>query len=215
MNTLPQDTKFFYLVRHGESEANVSDVWLDNSASLTEGGRQQAELVKKRLEDIPIDHIISSPTKRARETAEIINIFFSTDIEFSELFVEKSRPSETNGMKKNGPEWNTIMQTTLEHAEDPTWHFSDEENYIEMIERGKKALKYLRDMPHQHTLVVTHGLFLRTLFALLTFKNLWATTPIFLYDRMALQNTGVTIFAYLPGGGWLVLSWNDYAHLPA
>jgi probable phosphoglycerate mutase len=65
-----------YFVRHGESQANVDQVFagIKRPAPLTRIGRQQARLAGQGILDmkIGIDQIVSSPLARARETAEII-----------------------------------------------------------------------------------------------------------------------------------------------
>ena len=63
-----------YLVRHGETEWNkLKKIQGKQDISLNDTGREQAYITKQELEDIPIDLIIASPLKRAKETAEIIN----------------------------------------------------------------------------------------------------------------------------------------------
>lgn len=61
------------LVRHGETEWNKKR-WVQGSTDieLSDVGRSQARKLAQALKNIPIDHIYSSPQKRARETAEII-----------------------------------------------------------------------------------------------------------------------------------------------
>lgn len=56
-----------YLVRHGEKEAEPGD------PGLTIEGRKQAHLAALYLAKQNIGYIFSSPAKRAKETAEIIN----------------------------------------------------------------------------------------------------------------------------------------------
>ena len=56
-----------YIIRHGESQGNVGhDV---ENPELTELGRKQAELLALRLRNIRFDAILSSPLKRAVQTA--------------------------------------------------------------------------------------------------------------------------------------------------
>ena len=44
-----------YLIRHGQSEGNVKDLWYGRSdLPLTELGRQQAAQVGQKLRDIPL-----------------------------------------------------------------------------------------------------------------------------------------------------------------
>lgn len=63
-----------YLVRHGESIGNVNGIHQGqkNDFPLSESGKRQAELLKKRFENIKIDAIYSSDLKRAKETAEFL-----------------------------------------------------------------------------------------------------------------------------------------------
>lgn len=63
------------LVRHGESELNMENIFFGHlDPKLTEKGRSQALRTKKILSNINYKKIYSSPLKRAVETAEIINI---------------------------------------------------------------------------------------------------------------------------------------------
>ena len=68
-------TTTLYLIRHGETDANVEGVWQGSTDSpLNERGLAQARALARRLaqEQLPISVIYSSPLRRARQTAEII-----------------------------------------------------------------------------------------------------------------------------------------------
>src|SRR5437773_1398142 len=65
------------LVRHGETEANVQQLWHGSlDAPLTERGRQQvlatAQQLKKLATRYPIDAFYVSPLPRAQSTADAI-----------------------------------------------------------------------------------------------------------------------------------------------
>ena len=63
----------FYLVRHGESEANVARRFAGRTDSpMTERGREQAKAVAEALAKIHFDRIVSSPLSRCRDTALVI-----------------------------------------------------------------------------------------------------------------------------------------------
>lgn len=63
----------FYLVRHGESEANAARRFAGQSDSpLTERGRRQAEAVARELAKVRFDKVVSSDLSRTRDTAEVI-----------------------------------------------------------------------------------------------------------------------------------------------
>ncbi len=64
-----------YVVRHGQTEANVNHLFNGrNERDLTEFGVEQANSLADRMKTISIDLIFSSPLKRARHTANILNI---------------------------------------------------------------------------------------------------------------------------------------------
>ena len=63
-----------YVVRHGQTDWNINHMILGKTdIELNEKGKKQAEEVSKKLEKEKIDLIISSPLKRTKQTAEIIN----------------------------------------------------------------------------------------------------------------------------------------------
>lgn len=60
-----------YIVRHGQSEANVRDI-IGDDMPLSEEGEKQAEALSEKLKDIHFDAFFSSDLLRAKRTAEII-----------------------------------------------------------------------------------------------------------------------------------------------
>jgi broad specificity phosphatase PhoE len=67
--------KHLYFIRHGESEFNKASEWVGSTDSpLTEDGHSQAQKTGTELKnaDIRFDIIISSPLKRALETAKYV-----------------------------------------------------------------------------------------------------------------------------------------------
>jgi len=64
-----------FLVRHGESEANVADRISDDPlriVNITERGRAQAEAASEKLRAIRFTHAYASEFSRARQTAAIL-----------------------------------------------------------------------------------------------------------------------------------------------
>ena len=64
-----------FLIRHGESEANVAGCINDDPArivNLTERGRTQAEAASDSLRGMRFTHAYASEFPRARQTAEIL-----------------------------------------------------------------------------------------------------------------------------------------------
>lgn len=112
-----------YFVRHGLSEANLKKVFAgqrDNSL-LVEEGRQQAKETAKKIkeEGIKIHKIISSPSKRAHETAQIIAK--ELGFEISDITIDH-RINEYDMGTLSGTPWGVISSKILvnaKEAEDP------------------------------------------------------------------------------------------------
>ncbi len=81
-------------VRHGQSEANAAGILAGQEidSPLTERGEEQVRTARERL-TMHIDSIISSPLKRAAETAAIINEKLHLPIEFRDEVKECSNGS--------------------------------------------------------------------------------------------------------------------------
>ena len=80
----------FYIVRHGETEWNVSgNIQGSSDSLLTTKGVLQAENVGKKFEDIKFDLVISSDLLRAKRTAEIITKEINLEVQTTKLLRER------------------------------------------------------------------------------------------------------------------------------
>ena len=62
-----------YVVRHGQTDQNVLGlVQGDTESDLTEKGREEAKALQELVESLDIDVVVSSPLRRALDTAKII-----------------------------------------------------------------------------------------------------------------------------------------------
>ena len=64
----------YYFVRHGQSLANTKQVHAgsEDDSPLTDKGVHEAVIAGKQANKLDIDYIVSSPQKRASDTATII-----------------------------------------------------------------------------------------------------------------------------------------------
>jgi broad specificity phosphatase PhoE len=139
-----------YFVRHGLSEANAKKIFAgqrDDSA-LVEEGRIQAKETAQKIKDegLEIHKIITSPSRRARETAEIIASELGFGIQ--EVVVDK-RIHEYDMGSLSGKPWGVISSSMLvnaEEAEDPKV----------FRERLYSCIKELAKHP-ENILIVSHG----------------------------------------------------------
>lgn len=184
---------------------------------LSEEGLRQADFIAKRASGIEFDAIIASPFMRARQTAKIIAKTTNKQLEFSELFVERRKPSSIYG------------KPHTDEAASKTWHewhksffeggkVEDGENYQEIVKRADNALDYLLSRPEQSLLVVTHGYFLRAIVARVLLGDTLTPASLKCFQRLkSMENTGITAIVYEPafaeGSCWRVWIYNDHAHL--
>jgi len=62
-----------YIVRHGQVPHNALEQYNTDDEDLTDLGIKQAEELREKIKNIHFDIIISSPLKRTKHTAKIIN----------------------------------------------------------------------------------------------------------------------------------------------
>jgi broad specificity phosphatase PhoE len=226
MNTAPNRThpkatdvqKIVYFGRHGQSNENVAPVFQSPDSALSAEGYRQAGMLAERASRLDFDVLISSPFRRARETADIIAKVTGKQVEECDLFVERLKPSALNGKPFSDPdaaalwhEWNQSLFT-------PNLRVGDGENYDDLVARADRALAYLSARPEKRIFVMSHGYFLRALFARVMFQEL-LTAPIFqkFQDAAAMENSGLSVLRYQRAGieewRWRLWVYNDHAHL--
>lgn len=209
--------KKIYFVRHGESEGNIGPIRQTAASSLTQKGIEQASFVAQRASKLPVDILISSTMTRAKETAQVISEKISKSIEYSDMFVERRRPSEVLGKPKNDPIALTAEKEIGENFSKPSWRLSNEENFDDLKNRALQALQYLGNRPEENILVVTHGFFLRIVMACVVFgKDLSGEECERFIRTFHMENTGITVFGYDDNKNenpWWLWVWNDHAHL--
>ena len=80
-----------YLVRHGETVLNCRKCYYGfTDASLNENGIKQAESLRSFFSAMDFDYIISSPLKRAADTARIVTGAEAEEITFDERLMEQN-----------------------------------------------------------------------------------------------------------------------------
>ncbi len=211
--------KTVYFVRHGQSEANIAPVFQGPDSPLSSEGREQARIIAGRIKNIPFDALLSSPFPRARDTALAIAETTGSQPEFSELFVERLKPTSINGVpfadERARDTWSAWDATLY----DPDARVEDGENLSDMLLRADAALKLLEERPEKRLVVVTHGYFLRTLMARVLLGNELTPAGFRHLQRSAhMQNTGITVFRYTDTpraheSKWSLWIYNDHAHL--
>jgi broad specificity phosphatase PhoE len=142
--------KTIYFVRHGESEANISNVMsgIDEEVHLTLSGVKQAKRAGHDLKDKNIQLIVSSPLHRTVETATYIakEIGYNPEkIITNPLLIERSYGIYEGGSNK--VYYNDLAKNTVHESV---------EAEKDVYSRIKEALEWLKSLKEEHIMLVSH-----------------------------------------------------------
>lgn len=151
------------LVRHGENLANITKEFSHKKVDyeLTEKGILQSRQTSEALRNLKIDRIISSPLKRAIQTAEQISNSIGLTVEIDECFreinvgiLEDEKPTKENWdiYSKIVSDWYTGNLET---------RFPGGESGKELRARFKKGIEKLVNEKTTRVVIVGHaGIFI-------------------------------------------------------
>lgn len=210
--------KVVYFVRHGQSQGNAAPVFQAKDSPLSEKGFRQAEFIATRVSSVPFDKLIASPLKRSCQTAEIISKAVNKSITFSDLFVERIKPSSIDGKYYADSSANNVWRRWEESLVTSGKTVEDGENYEQIVKRADQALDYLKQQSEKTLVVVTHGYFLHTLIARVLLTDSLTSESFKKFQRVvSTENTGVTAMVYEgvfeQEPCWRLRIYNDHAHL--
>ncbi|MFZ1075726.1 MAG: histidine phosphatase family protein [Minisyncoccia bacterium] len=210
--------KMVYFVRHGQSTGNITPVFQSPDSPLSEKGKEQAERIAERISKISFDALISSPYPRAKQTAEVIAKAAGKEPEFSDLFVERMKPTSVNGKTYEDKEATALWREWERSLYITGMRAGDGENYDDHVARADRALEYLAARPEKSLVVVTHGYFLRTIVARTIVGDLLSGELLRRFQRIAaMENTGISVLRFHGGfeeePTWRFWIYNDHSHL--
>jgi 2,3-bisphosphoglycerate-dependent phosphoglycerate mutase len=200
------------LLRHGESQGNFEGRHQGQADfPLTDRGRDQIKALANRwvAEYKEFNLIISSPLRRARESAQIIADALKVTLEFDALWMERD-----NGLIAGLSEEelrDTDLQPSFIHPYQPVGQTG--ESQWELYLRAGKAVQSLFNRPPGKYLIVSHGGLLNMFFyAILGISP----QPNFHGPRFRFNNSAFATLTYYPTSHhWFVLGVNDHIHWEA
>ena len=138
-----------YLVRHGQCDSNVKQIYNYVNEDLNEKGIEQATELSKKKNDIDYDVIISSPLIRAKHTAEIINV------KNKEIICDERLREREHGSLEG-------QSVVVTDREDYWNYYTDkkygtEESIPHLFARVKEFLDELSKKEYSSVLIVAHS----------------------------------------------------------
>ena len=199
-------------MRHAESAGNAAGLHQGQTDfDLTPTGRRQAASLARRWdkERKHFDLILSSPLKRAQQTANILAENLDTAIELEPLWMERDN-GLLSGLRPEDGE-RVAPRPDFMHPYQPVGE-TGESQWALFIRAGQAIQKMLVKGPGDY-LVVSHGGILNLAMYAILGIPLQAN---FTGPRFSFSNTGFATLSYLPGEHrWTVYGINDQKHWKA
>ena len=149
-----------YLIRHGESLANLglvsADFSMDNQNTLSKKGENQIQAIIPAFQNCNIVRIFSSPMKRAIDSAEILQ---SGLVNKPKIMIDDRLKEISYGIftdDRDNPEMQNIAKRQI--AGDQEIRFGDGENIREILERFLDFLvDTYKENQNDEIIILSHG----------------------------------------------------------
>ena len=194
------------LIRHGETEWNSQQRMQGHSNSdLSAEGRGQIQALGKWMKYVSFDHIYSSDTLRAMQTAKAITQFSAHTLHLDKRIREKNlgvfEGLTSNEAKERFPDVYNLFKTAGRN-----YVIDKGESTQQLLDRSLEFIeeKRLRH-PDQRVVIVTHGGVVRVLMKHTLGLSIDAPT------NFMIKNTG--IFGLIWKENWLVTQMGEVSHL--
>jgi len=144
-----------YLIRHAQSEANIGDFHSDIDTPLTGIGKEQAERTGKFFRDKKVDIILSSDALRAIDTTKIISKYVDSKI----IYLHSLREID-HGIYAGKKRTDAEKQRILSGEDKIDFRPLNGENFIDLYQRAKTFISYLKEINSENVVCVSHGGFI-------------------------------------------------------
>ncbi|KAK2466758.1 hypothetical protein APHAL10511_001016 [Amanita phalloides] len=200
----------FYIVRHGETDANRQQIIQGQlDTELNKLGQEQADLVAERLRSIPFDVALASDLIRASRTAETIVAHHQSVTLVKQTDLRERFMGDLQGRQFTpGSRWASTADGTAESSQAFIERINEwwDTCVLELAERPPKA----DGTPHE-ILVVSHGGFIGMLVrSLIRQQRLSCAKGVIVG---ACGNTSVSIVEVEADGKSIVTVFGDCSHL--
>ena len=194
------------LIRHGETEWNSQKRMQGHSNSdLSSVGQAQIQALGQWMKNVPFDHIYSSDSLRAKQTAEAITQFSGHELQFDQRLREKNlgvfEGLTSEEARERHPEVFRLFKTA-----GSKYVIDEGESTQQLQDRALEIVNEIRiKHPEERVLLVTHGGFIRVVMK--HSLGLSLETP----TRFLIRNTGV--FRLVWEDKWIVSQMGGVSHL--
>jgi probable phosphoglycerate mutase len=193
-------------IRHGETEWNSQQRMQGHSNSdLSSVGQAQIQALGQWMKNVPFDHIYSSDSLRAKQTAEAITQFSGHELKIDLRLREKNlgvfEGLTSEEARERHPEVFSLFKTA-----GSKYVIDEGESTQQLQDRALEIVDEIRiKHPKERVLLVTHGGLIRVVMK--HSLGLSLETP----TRFLIRNTGV--FRLVWEDKWIVSQMGGVSHL--
>lgn len=200
----------FWIVRHGESEWNVTGQYQGQvDVPLSINGHKQAQILAQRLKGLAFDAIYTSDLIRVSHTAHIATQHLAHPPKIEAMSaLREIHVGQLSGLNKHEIQAQYSQYIAALQANPWTTRRPDGESMADLYERCADAFYQLRAQhPSQRVLVFTHGGVIRIAVGLAL-----GGIPANAWTRLNVSNTSISRILLDEQNG-ILLSFNDATHL--
>lgn len=208
-----------FLVRHGESasnaDASVVSLPVEQGDLLTARGLEQSHAVGRSLLGAGVTELISSPMRRARETAAAIGEELGLETEIDDEIYELKESKDYGTLPVEEQQLRRWSARMTAHPDDPG-HSDGGESFDRVRRRARSFGARLAERdPQALPLVVTHGIFLRFFLMDNVLGDAFNPGMAERLWHLRTANCGVSVFEHdepydisdPPPPGWICSTW--------
>ena len=209
-----------FLVRHGESYSNAHPEALAlpdaEGDRLTPVGVEQASAAGRYMAGAGVKRLITSPARRATQTAARIAEEIGLEPELNDGIHELR---ESSGYEALPPEEQRLQRWSVwmaGHGNDPDYAPPGGESFNGVMARVRRFQRELAELPEGPVLAVTHGIFLRFFLIHSLLGERFGAADVPRLWQLSTANAGISVFAHGEPwqkdraddpAGWVCLSW--------
>ncbi|KRO00223.1 histidine phosphatase family protein [Companilactobacillus kimchiensis] len=203
-----------YFVRHGKTEWNLEGKYQGGhgDSPLLEESLHDITLLAKRMQDIVIDHMYSSPLPRAKTTAETLIKDLNRQVPFSivdglrefDLGIMEGR--KFSELENEMPE---VIYAFRHQPKDYDYSLIRGESFEQVAKRTTAAVEKIvaENKAQANIVIVSHGAALVTMI-----QSLLGTSVADIRKNGGLSNTSLTHLQY-NDGKYKLIKWNETGYL--
>jgi uncharacterized phosphatase len=208
------------LVRHAESRSNADPTAVAlperEGDRLTPRGWRQAERLAASLRGLEVAEMLTSPMRRARETASAIETALGVTAEVNDLIHELR---ESEGFGDLSPEEQKLRRWSewmVANGEDPDYSHDGAESFNQVVGRVRRFQEQLAAGDGSRlVLAVTHGIFSRFFLAESLLGDGFGAADVARLWQLRTVNCGVSVFEHGESRhpadpemrGWVCSTW--------